>query len=111
MSRPRHRWWGYAKNCIRDYPALCAAAEERGRGRRRLRFDDERDRAAVERAVAETLEKPDGDLRMEIIRRVYWKKTHNMQGAALLVSVSYSTARRWHGQFVCAVARNLKLTK
>lgn len=112
MSRPRYRWWGYAKNCIRDYPALCAAAEERGKaGRKRARREDERDRLAVKLAEEETLEKTDGEMRMEIIRMIYWRKSHNMQGAALRCHVSYSTARRWHGQFVRAVGRHLKLTK
>ena len=113
MSKPRYRWWGYAKNCIRDYPALCAAAEERRKSgcRRTGRRDDERDRLAVERAEAETLEKPDGELRMDIIRMIYWKRTHNMQGAAMRCHVSYATARRWHGAFVRAVGRHLGLTK
>ena len=108
MSRPRHRWWGYAKNCIRDYPTLCS---ERGNRSGRPRYEDERDRKAVERAAAETMGKPDGGLRMEIIREMYWDRSHTMTGAAMKNHISYSTARRWHGAFVREVGRQLKLIK
>ena len=53
MSRPRHRWWGYAKNCVRDYPALRAAAEHARKPENRLRPEDRRELRAVEAAAAE----------------------------------------------------------
>lgn len=109
MSRPRHRWWGYAKNCVRDYPALRAAAEHARKPENRLRPEDRRELRAVEAAAAETAALPDGPLRMELIERVYWKKTHSLQGAAMRVNVSYATAKRWHRQFITAVGRRLRL--
>ena len=63
----------------------------------------------MEAAAEETAGLPDGPLRMELIERVYWKKTHSLQGAALACHVSYSTAKRWHRQFVTAVGRRLRL--
>lgn len=115
MSRgPRYRWWGYAKNNIRAYPDLkrrVDAAKKSGKAISNLPWDDLRDLEAVERAVAATLYMPDGPLRVDMIEKVYWKKSHTLNGAAMLCHVSYATAKRWHGEFVRAVARELKLIR
>ena len=106
MSRPHYGWWGYVKDIIRRYPTLCEQ----------------------EKALHETCISPDlngmprgsgtptdpvadaaltldtGQERLQVIRCVFWDKTHTLEGAAMKLHISYVTARRWHGEFIKKVA-------
>lgn len=60
---------------------------------------------AVTEAIERTAEKPDGTERLELIRRVYWRRNRvTLNRAAMDVYISYSTARRWHYDFCLLVA-------
>lgn len=60
---------------------------------------------AVTEAIERTAEKPDGAERLELIRRVYWRRNRvTLNRAAMDVYISYSTARRWHYDFCLLVA-------
>ena len=127
MSKPRHIWWGYAKNMIRKYPEysreLSALKETSvtvnfngvGGGSlpsdptgsaaiRELPFTKQREYEAVKFAASRTSILPDGDIHLRLIRLIYWDKTHTLEGAALACNVSSATARRWHGDFIRLVA-------
>lgn len=95
MSRPRKDWWGYAKGMVRRYPDRTNADESE----------------AVRKAIEYTKTMPDGPQRLSIIKMMYLEKTHTLSGAALLVPCSERTARRWHSQFIWAVANNFKCDK
>lgn len=133
MSRPREPWWGYVKNVIRKYPVYQAELrrikESRitptysrgggvGRSRRKteltaLRSLPPRDQEryeAVEKALQKTKKMPDGDLRMRFIEWTYFSRKYTVQGAAMALHVSYSTAIRWNRDFAYMVAYNLHLT-
>ncbi len=64
-------------------------------------------------AVASALEKmgryDNGRDRLRVIALVYWEKTHTLEGAALAVSCSNATVKRWHGQFIRLVAKQYGL--
>ena len=93
----RHRgWWGYMKFLVRKYGSLKDKATE---------GLEHREMEAVRRACERTLRLPDGRNRLDLIELVFWKRSHNLQGAAMKVSVSDRTALRWHGDFIKAVAR------
>ena len=133
MSKPREPWWGYVKNVIRKYPAYkkelrslrsqkitpgYSKAGSRGSTQRKtetiaLRELPPRDQEryeAVDRALRKTRHLPDGDLRCRMIELTYFQKRLNMQGAAMVLHVSYGTAKIWHVQFVRLVAEYLELT-
>ena len=129
MSKPRYRWWGFARAMIRDYPKLKEELEllrqqsttagmsgmpkGGGAGRtaesialRQLPKDDQAVYDAVTRAADITRLRPDGKDRMELIRLMYWaKKPMTAKGAALLLHISDVTAKRWHGTFVRLVGQ------
>lgn len=97
MSSPRYDWWGYVKKVIRRYPNCQTAAE----------------RAAVEKAL-DDLHSTGRDVEREkaLISLMYWGKVrYNAPGAATVVHVSESTAKRWNQAFIKSVAANLNLTQ
>lgn len=65
---------------------------------------ERREREAVRRAVDETFRRGSGRLRVELIEMVYWRKSHQLQGAAMKLGISERTALRWHGDFIKTVA-------
>jgi len=89
MSNPRYDWWPYVKGMMRRFPDQTNDEETR----------------AVKAAIEETELLPDGADRMKVIRMVFFRETHTLQGAALNVPCSYETAKRWTQQFIKAVAR------
>lgn len=94
-----YRWWDYVRKIARAYPGL--------EGRELSDPDDIKDRDAVAQAIADTMKGPDGKEHMELIRYVYWnKKQHRVKDAAPRMHISEATAKRWHGEFIKAVARN-----
>ena len=138
MSRPREKWWGYVKACIREYPVMkeewetarretdaCGdtgdvrdtnpprptewAALERAE-RRPFHGQREREFEGVRAALTETESLKDGSDRLQIIETVFWRRTHTLAGAAALCHVSERTARRWHGDFIRLAAFHMKLT-
>ena len=92
MSNPRFGWWSYVKDMIRRYPGETNPDETR----------------AVGIAIEDTQRLLDGDDRMKVIRMVFFKQTHTLQGAALNVPCSYETAKRWTQQFIRLVAKSFE---
>lgn len=132
MSKPRDPWWPYVKNVLRAYPGMKRELEARqlqsvtvrynpaggssGPGRsteqaamRQLDPARQRELEAVRKAIRKTGYMQDGRLRNEMIRLVYFRRTHNLYGAAERCHVSYRTAQNWHGTFLRLVAHNLGL--
>ncbi len=64
---------------------------------------------AVERALKKTRRLRDGGWRVRLIELVYFKRSHTLSGAAEQCRASHSTAVRWHGDFIRAVADELGL--
>ena len=100
MSKPRYRWWGYIKAVIRNYPAL----ENRSCQGVALK-----ERQAVRAAIDQTRDMESGTERLQVIDLVFFKQTHTLEGAALMVPCSYDTAQKYHAQFIKLVARNFGL--
>lgn len=128
----REDWWEYTKRIIRSYPALCRKAESvgdipctpaygasgghSGGGSPveravvdRLTDKEQRRYDAVRDAISETGRMKHGHQRMELIDRVYWKRSHTLYGAAMCALVSERTAKRWSAEFVRTVEKYLDL--
>lgn len=87
MSKPRYRWWGYAKAMLRAYPQKVTAKE----------------REAIEAAIEETKSLVDGADRLKVIDLVFFKGTHKLAGAAMQVPCSIDTAQKYHADFIRTV--------
>lgn len=133
MSRPRYKWWAYAKAMIREYPlryeelqqrrfprvvanynTICRSGSDVSRQTEQLAMTElpgvaAREYEAVRSAIARTNAMRDGAERMRLIDAVFWRRTHTLQGAALACHVSYITAARWHGEFIRLVGYNFGL--
>lgn len=129
MSSPRYRWWGFVRRMIRDYRGLKAAYEDlhsqsisadtsgmpkggaSGRtvesiAMRSLPKDDQKAYDAVTNAVEITKLLPDGELKVELIRFVYWGQSwRRVEDAESVLPISRRTAIRWHGDFVRLVGK------
>lgn len=128
MSKPRYKWWGYVKSIIRQYPALKQEYEALhvqsvtasvtgmpGAGDvsrdtedvaiRELPYTKQREYEAVKRAVAAVKRSPTANDRLALVDMVFWKRSHTLSGAAYKLNLSYTTAQRYHGEFVISVAR------
>lgn len=133
MNKPREDWWEYTKRIIRSYPALKRKAESVG-GQSvtaaygpsgghgsgvsrpveravidRLTDKEQRRYDAVTAAIAETERMRQGGHRIDLIRRVYWERSHTLYGAALCVPVSERTAKYWNSEFIRCVEKYLNL--
>ena len=127
MSRPRYGWWGYVKDIIRRYPSLKeeyadlhtqtvtpSYAGMPGGGSasrateliavRELPSNKQREYEAVKRAIAATERMNASRDRLKIIKLVFWDRSHTLDGAARMIPCSYRTARRYHSEFIMAVA-------
>lgn len=61
---------------------------------------------AVYKAMEITQLLPDGELKCDLIRYVYWGKTQRrVEDAPLVLPISRRTAIRWHGDFVRLVGK------
>lgn len=132
MSRPRHYWWSYVKAIIRHYPQLCAEWEELKTVSATPNYDavghgsgiskpteqvalkllprvKQQEFDAMREAIAETERDPNGQLKLELIRLVYWRRSHTVDGAGYTTGIGARTARRWHANFVYLVAEKYGL--
>lgn len=124
MSKPRDDWFRNAVWTVRNYPARKAEYEElhrqsmcsdmsglpRGGGdgrtteniairemapMKQLEYD------AVTRAIEVTRLLPDGNNRVTMIDRMYWRgKKLNIDDVIYTVGVAEATGKRWHGAFI-----------
>ncbi len=95
MSKPRYRWWGYAKAMLRAYPGDVT----------------EEERNAIESAISETLVLTDGKDRIKVIDLVFFKGTHKLAGAAMQVPCSIDTAQKYHADFIRLLGEKRGLNK
>lgn len=132
VSRQRYRWWGYVRNVIRAYPELereykalkvpqltakynampgCGGKSDPTyqAAIRQLPIQEQREYESVNAAVWVTRQYPNGTQRLEIIRLVYWKRSHTVDGAGEMVGYKERQAREIHGEFIKLVASYLGL--
>lgn len=134
MSKPRAKWWGYVRQVLYAYPKLSDELARRradavkvtpsytqqgggGPGNPVERAalvalppTEQRELDAVEAAIQVTRAMKDGALRLELIRLVFWKRTHTLEGAAMKLHISYRSAQRKTCQFIWLVGEKMGLT-
>ena len=128
MSKPKNDWWINAINMVRNYPTRKQEYEElhsqsfgassgmpssasASRTTENLALlemppQKQREYEAVSQAIRITEMLPNGNLRVELIRRMYWKgKKISIDGASIGLPISEATARRWHSAFIHLVGQ------
>ena len=93
MSKPRYPWWSYAKAMVKMYPQLSSSVSQLPPARQR-EYD------AVTKAIELTKRRQNGADRLALIDLVFWKQNHNLEGAALKLYLSDTTAKRYHTEFI-----------
>lgn len=69
-----------------------------------LRGTEGKEYNAVRQAIEYTSKLRNGAERNALIDMVFFKKSHSLEGAAMALFVSDSTAKKWHKEFILAVA-------
>ena len=98
MGNLQYSWWSYVQAMIRDYPARLRMYDK-------LNRVEKREYEAVREAVKLTLLKEDGKERIQLIRRVFWRRdSRTIAGIAMDLFISRATAFRWMADFILLVA-------
>lgn len=97
--RNRITYWRYISQVLNEYPTLKMQTELTEVQRRKVN--------AISSALDRIDALADGKIMQELIGLVYFRKTHNLVGAALLCHVSERTAQRWQQKFIKLVAVEL----
>lgn len=124
MSKPKEDWFYSAKQAIKNYPARKAEYDELHKqalafqmtgvpsgcdtsrtveniALRQMAPMKQIEYDAVTKAISVTKMLPNGDNRVELIERMYWRgKKTDMKYIAPIVYAAEATAWRWHGAFV-----------
>ena len=64
---------------------------------------------AVQQAIDETDRMENGKERLQVVDLVFFRQTHTLEGAAMMIPCSERTARRWHTDFIKLVAKKYGL--
>lgn len=124
MSKPRFPWWSTAVRMVRNYPiwkekhdelhAQSCVADMGGMpsgsevsrkteniALRQLPRAIQNEYDAVSLAIEITLLMPDGEKRVDLIRRMYWLgKKLNVTDVVPQIPVAEATGWRWHSTFI-----------
>ena len=133
MSTPRYDWWPYVKGMIRRYPGLVEREKElhntsispvlSGLPRpinsvsdptgaaalRELPEINRKEMNAVREAIEDFSETEEGRNTLALVGMVYFKRSHTVLGAGLVLGIAEATAKRWNGAFIRAVAKKFGL--
>lgn len=99
LKKRKTNWWHGIKAIIREYPSYINC-EDKLTGAKRADFE------AVKKAVAQTRALRNGEMRLELIDLVFWKKSHTLSGAATHFPFCEREVQQWHADFIRQVGRN-----
>ena len=124
MGKPKDDWFTSAKWAVRNYPARQAEYQELhsqsiiadlsgmpkgsdvSRSTENIVLQEmapmkQKEYDSVNRAIAVTKLMPDGDLRVDMIDRMYWRgKILNIEDVIYHIGIAEATGKRWHGAFI-----------
>ena len=127
MSNSKHPWWPSAVRMVRNYPVWKSELEQlrnqtvtAGEGGipsggdvsrktenvalRQLPPAKQMEYEAVRRAIEITSLMPDGERRVDMIRKMYWKeKKLDISDVIYGIGIAEATGKRWHGAFIYLV--------
>ena len=97
MSNPRFYWYAHVKHTIEQYPNGIDRNTRQGAA----------DYVSVSKVVEATKLLQDGEERLQLVKMIYWKRSHTIEGAANVLHISPRTAHRWRHAFIYAVAKEM----
>lgn len=131
MSKPRYDWWSTAIRVVANYPNRKREYEElhsqsialelsgmpsghsvsrttENCALREMAPGKQREYDAVTRAVGITRLLPDGEKRVELISKMYWKgRKLRIDDVVFAIGIGEATGRRWHVRFIKTVGECL----
>ena len=134
VSRHKYKWWSYAKWMIRLYPARMKEVQRLQEARITAAYSlapasgsdvarptemqgiitlgdtADREMEAVRLAIEHTERLRSGPARLKAIDLIFWKHTHNIQGAAMALYLAEDTVYKYIHDFVLDVGDNFGLT-
>ena len=102
--KERRLWWGYIRNILYAYPNILEKSCTQ-----KLEPLEDKILVAVSNALEDILKRPFGETTVNIIKMVFFEKTHKLYGCALALAISERTAKRYQSIFIIAVARKMRL--
>lgn len=135
MSTHKDDWWISAVRMVRNFPARKKEYDELHRvtlsspssglpgstdvsrtteniALRQMPPQKQREYDAVNRAIEITRLLPDGDKRLELIRRMYWGGKKMYIGQVIYnIGISEATGKRWHARFIRIVGECVGYTE
>lgn len=124
MSKPRYDWWSNAVHMVINYPNRKAEYEEihlqpivanisgmpsgnsvsrstENVALREMPPLKQKEYDAVTRAIEITKLLPDGEKRLELITRMYWKGGRiGIKDVIYHIGIGEATGKRWHARFI-----------
>lgn len=99
MSKPKYRWWEYAKSVANDHNYLTTTEP--------TATYERMEKAALEEAIKTLKELPDGELRYRFISNVYWRNKTTIKAAAENCGISEALGKEWNKAFLCLLGKFL----
>lgn len=96
MSTPRYWWYGSVLRACKKYPAI----------KNENSFQSDLFTRAIEDALDSIAKGENGEAKVEAMRKLYFSKTHTIDGVALSEHYSRRTVQRWASDFVNLVGEN-----
>ena len=123
MSKPRFGWWSYAKYMVRVYPerkkeyqdiqsqritreitavsgGTTASRSTENAALKQMSPAKQAEYDAVAKAIEATKLMYNGKEHLALINMVFWRKSHNIDGAAYALNYSTITGERFHRDFL-----------
>lgn len=93
----------YIREILQDYPKICAKPPDQRTRNEQRRFE-------TVNALLDTVDHmEDARDKRKFIDMVYFRQSHNIQGAALCIPVGKRTVERWNSQILGAVDEIMNL--
>lgn len=100
MSRPSFYGYGFIQKTLRRYPDKLKQSNT---------IQSSIAVYAIDEAIAETKEKPEGAEKLKLIELLYWQKNYrySIDQAADMLFISPRLAQKWQSEFIYAVAKHM----
>lgn len=95
-SRYSNYWYGVVVKLVQIYPML----DEDDTTEQTIRAKE-----AIERSLEKTRNMKEGEARIKAVRMIYFDKTHNLDGAAMVLHYHWRTVQNWMNDFIRLVGK------
>jgi len=98
MSRPCYYWFTFLQRTLERFPDKLVQDDT---------YQSNLALVAIRKTIEEIRCGRDGEDKVKLIEMVYFKKSHSVDGASLVLHVSERTAHRWNSEFIYALGMRM----